>query len=135
MTRAMLKSIARVVAAVLLLAQLAVTAYACPWTSATARAAAAEAQGADGITPGCTEPMAVALDPAAPNLCAEHCKFGQQSSGMSAPGTPPLLLTALYLVAPLPPEAVPPPHPAAASISALVAASPPHAIAHCVLRI
>lgn len=134
MTRATLRSIAAIVAAVLLLAQLTVAAYACPWTSATARAAAVDAQDAQNPTPGCAEPMAV-LDPAAPNLCAEHGKFGQQSSGTSVPGAPPLLLTALYQVAPLPPRATPPPHPAAASISALAATSPPHAIAHCVMRI
>jgi len=44
------------------------------------------------------------------------------------------LLTALYTTTPaLPGKA--PPRPTAATLSALVAASPPHAILHCVYRI
>jgi hypothetical protein len=78
--------------------------------------------------------MVGAMDPSSPNLCAEHCKVGQQSDKAPTLNAPPVVLTALYAT-PLVPETAPPPRPAVATLSALVAASPPHAILHCVYRI
>jgi hypothetical protein len=132
MPRRALQSIARLLVGALLFAQLAVAAYACPRPDA----AAADNREATAAMPGCDEPMGTAaLDPAAPNLCAEHCKAGQQSERASPTlGVPAAILTARYAL-PSVPSAPPPPRPAATSISALVAASPPHAIAHCVFRI
>jgi hypothetical protein len=79
--------------------------------------------------------MAVgAMDPQNANLCAEHCKVGQQSDQASTLTVPAALLMALYF-APVMPTPTAGPHPAAATPSALVAASPPHAILHCCFRI
>lgn len=115
---------------VLLFAQLAVAAYACPGLG-VAQAVEAEAAGTPMVD---CEAMAGAFDPAAPNLCAEHCKFGQQSDHAAKLNVPAAVLAVLYLTVP-PPLHTPPPQSMAASISALVAASPAHAIAHCVFRI
>ena len=75
-----------------------------------------------------------AMDPEAANLCAEHCKQGRQGDQASTLTVPAALLKALYAIAPSLPGTAPP-RPAAAPLSALVAASPPHAILHCVYRI
>lgn len=146
MTRAFLRAVARGLIGVVLMAQMIISAYACPAISQAAAAAmqmpaegaSADEQGlADGDLPmaqmsNCDD-MAGAIDPAAPNLCAEHCKYGQQSDHAPTLNAPAAVLTALYVM-PLVPVTAPPPHPAAATLSALVAASPPHAILHCVYR-
>jgi hypothetical protein len=142
LTRATVRRVAAGLAGVLLCAQMAIAAYACPGlalvTAADAEAATASA------APAVSAPMAncdgmngatgSALDPAAPNLCAEHCKYGQQSDQAGTLSVQAAVLTALYAVQPVP-VASPAPRPAAATLCALVAASPPHAIAHCVYRI
>jgi hypothetical protein len=135
MTRGLLRSLARGLIGVLLVAQLAVAAYACPGLAAkapdTATASAGAAMG--GQMPGCDD-MVGAMDPDSANLCAEHCKQGSQSDQASSLTVPVALLTALYATTPgLPGRA--PPRPTAATLSALVAASPPHTILHCVYRI
>jgi hypothetical protein len=135
MTRGFLRGLTRGLISVLLLAQLAVAAYACPGLAAKAPAAAmASADGAvDAQMPDCTD-MVGAMDPESANLCAEHCKQGQQSDQASTLTVPVAMLTALYTTTPaLSCKALP--RPAAATLSALVAASPPHAILHCVYRI
>lgn len=142
MTRATLRRVAAGLAGVLLCAQMAIAAYACP---GLALATAANAEPATASTaPAMSAPMAncdgmngatgSALDPEAPNLCAEHCKYGQQSDQAGTLGLQAAVMTALYAVQPVP-VAAPPARPPAAALSALVAASPPHAIAHCVYRI
>jgi hypothetical protein len=78
--------------------------------------------------------MAADLDPDAANLCAEHCKVGQQSHELPAVFVPVPELSALYALR-LAPVLVPPPRPIAAMVDALVAASPPLAVLHCVYRI
>lgn len=149
MRRSWVRVVARGVIGVLLTAQLAIAAYACP-ALAAATATAANAQipasnalpdehgAADIGTPmaanGHCEDMIGSLDPSAPNLCAEHCKNGQQSDQARTLSVPAAVFSPLYLAPPVPVKA-PPPRPAAATISALVAASPPHAILHCVYRI
>ena|SRR5688572_1117538 len=142
MTRATLRRVAAGLAAVLLYAQVAIAAYACPGLASAAAGepaptAAGSAFPAAVPMPNCdgmNGAMGAALDPAAPNLCAEHCKYGQQSDQASTLSVPAAVLALLYAVPTLPAQAVPP-RAAAASLSALVAASPPHAIAHCVYRI
>ena len=137
MTRAAAKTIAKLVAGALVCAQLLVAAYACPWF-ARSGAAAADAMAASADTampaamPGCDEPMPT-MDPASPNLCAEHCKYGQQSDRCPTVALPPALFSPLYATVGAP--AVAPRPCVTAWLSALVAASPPHAIAHCVWRI
>lgn len=135
MTRGFLRGLARGLVGVLLFAQLAVAAYACPALNgkspATAMASSGEAM--DSQMPGCDD-MVGAMDPESANLCAEHCKQGKQSDQAPTLTVPVAMLTALYTTTPSPPGKAPP-RPAAATLSALVAASPPHAILHCVYRI
>lgn len=148
MTRNFLRRVARGLVGVVLLAQMSITAYACPGISSALQASRqATAMGAPmaeptdsaavrmaAQAPACAD-MAGAMDPTYANLCAEHCKYGQQSDQASTVSVPAAaLLVALYDT-PAVPELAPPPRPAAASMSALVAASPPHAILHCVYRI
>lgn len=147
MTRNFLRRVARGLVGVVLLAQLSIAAYACPGISSALQASRqATAIGTPMSEPDDTaalrmaaqapacDDMAGAMDPAFANLCAEHCKYGQQSDQASTVNAPAAALVALYAL-PLAPQAAPPPRPAAASMSALVAASPPHAILHCVYRI
>jgi len=118
MTRHFLRMIGWALIGVVLLAQLMVSAYACP-----------------GLSPGTTTampPMANCDDMAA--LCAAHCHAGQQSDQVVTLTAPAVLLTALYLT-PLRPEPLVAPRPAAVASGALVAASPPHTILHCCFRI
>lgn len=150
MTRGLVRMVARGLIGMLLFAQLAIAAYACPALSASlaggsssemsmpmvqdADAAAPEdARGSSMQGSPCAD-MVGATDASSGNLCAEHCKYGQQSDHASTLTVPAVLLSALYPMTPWAPETPPPPRSAAASLSALVAASPPHAILHCVSR-
>lgn len=147
MTRSFLRAVARGLIGVVLMAQMIVSAYACPALaspSATtmqmpaASVSADEQSSANADMPtaqasNCDD-MTGAMDAGSPNLCAEHCKMGQQSDHAPTLTAPAVVLTALY-VTPLVPVMAPLPRPAAGTLSALVAASPPHAILHCVHRI
>ena len=82
--------------------------------------------------PDCSD-MVGAMDPEAANLCAEHCKYGQQSDHVSTLTVPAVVLNALYTTPVVPPASLP--CSAAARAGAPVAASPPHAILHCVFLI
>ena len=140
--------VARGLIGLLLFSQLAIAAYACPALSAgqaggsstemsmAQDAVAATDDAGDSAMQGspCAD-MVGATDTASGNLCAEHCKYGQQSDHASTLTVPAVLLSALYPMTPWVPETASPPRPAAASLSALVAASPPLAILHCVSRI
>ena len=44
------------------------------------------------------EGMANEMDPASPNLCAEHCKYGEQGDQLRPPTVPAVSLTSLYVV-------------------------------------
>lgn len=148
MTRSFLRSICRALVGVVLLAQLAVSAYACPLlplvvmnVSAIAASSSMEemASGQDAATPAGEQGIACAdmagpMDSAFANLCAEHCHHGQQSDQAATLTVPAALLTALYITA-SPPEPVAAQRPAAAAPSALAAASAPLAILHCCFRI
>jgi hypothetical protein len=128
MTRRFLRAVGRALIGVVLFAQLSVSAYACPGVSAAGTLATTLPSAMD------CEDMTGAMDASSPNLCAEHCKYGQQSDHAPTLNAPAAVLTALYAM-PVVPETAPPARPAAATLSALVAASPPHAILHCVHRI
>lgn len=147
MKRSFLRLVARGLAGVVLATQMLIAAYACPAMAFPASSAvqmpdasvSADEQGSantdmSAAQESSCDDMAGAMDPAAPNLCAEHCKYGQQSDHAPTLNAPTVVLTALYAM-PLVPVTAPPPRPAAATLSALVAASPPHAILHCVHRI
>jgi hypothetical protein len=135
MRRGWVRAVARGLVGVVVLAQLAIAAYACPALSA-ATAANAQVSAPEGMAGGanCDDMTGGSVDPAWPNLCAEHCKVGQQSDQAQTITVPTAVLTPLYAT-PLVPETALPSRPAAATMSALVAASPPHAILHCVFRI
>lgn len=147
MTRAFLKAVARGLIGVVLMTQMIISAYACaaisqplatkmqmPAASASAdEQSSANADRPMAQTSNCVG-MAGAMDASSPNLCVEHCKVGQQSDHAPTLNVPTVVLTALY-VTPLVPVVAPLPRPDAATLSALVAASPPHAILHCVHRI
>ena len=150
MTRSFLRAIARTLVGMLLIAQISIAAYACPAmlspaaanmqmlpvpqagaslderSSTTARMPMAQMSDCDDMVDGPQAPYS--------NLCAEHCKYGQQSDQAPTLNVPVAVLSALYATAPVPVLA-PPPRPAAATANALVAASPPHTLAHCVFRI
>lgn len=149
MTRALVRMVARGLIGLLFFSQLAIAAYACPALSASlagdsspamfvpmAQDAAIAQEDARGfamqVSP-CAD-MVGATDSGSSNLCAEHCKYGQQSDHSSTVSVPAVLLSTLYPMTPWAPETAPPVRPAAAFLSALVAASPPHAILHCVYR-
>ena len=147
MTRSFLKAVARGLIGAVLMTQMIISAYACPAMSLPsavtmqmpgASASVNEQSSANAEMPmaqaSICDDMAGAMDASSPNLCAEHCKVGQQSDHASTLSAPAVVLTALY-VTPLAPVMAPLPRPAAATLSALVAASPPHAILHCVHRI
>lgn len=148
MTRGLLKAVARGLISVLLFAQFAIASYACPGLVSPSTAgmkmeaasAAVPEQGSGVAGPVAAAPtmncdeMAGVMDPSMPNLCAEHCRYGQQSDHAATITVPTLLLIALYST-PQAPEKVVPPYSVAATMSALVAASPPHAVLHCVYRI
>ncbi len=145
MTRHFLRQICRALIGVVLFAQLAVSAYACPGLARAAHMPMGGVAVADANPHAATAATAVSqpmdcasmagpMDPEFANLCAEHCHHGQQSQQASTLTVPAALLNALY-VTPLAPEPVVAPRPAADTTSALVAASAPHAILHCCFRI
>lgn len=133
MTRATLRAVCRVLVGVLLFAQMAIAAYACPGLVSASASASASVAATSEKAAACDD-MSGAMDPSFPNLCAEHCKYGQQSDQANTLTLPAVLLVALYST-PSVQEIAPSPRLAGAAMSTLVAASPPHAILHCVYRI
>ena len=145
MRKGFLRSVAQLLIGCLLFAQLAVAAYACP--SVPSMGVQISMAGSNEVDAGkvsmdvasqrmsnCEDMAMGAQDPQNPNLCAEHCKFGQQSDQASTQTVPAAMLLALYF-APLEPAPKAGLRPAAVTPSALVAASPPHTILHCCFRI
>ena len=135
MSRSLLRRVAGWLVGVLLLAQMAVASYACPALSAALRAGQAPqaaAQAMAAAMPDCSE-MAGALDPGSANLCAEHCKYGQQSDQAPSLLLPVALLTVLYTTPPASAPALP--SAAAAAQDARLAPPPGHAVLHCVYRL
>lgn len=147
MTRSFLRAVARCLVSGLLMAQMAIAAYACPALSSGATGnMQMSAPNASLDEPGqanaavsmahhgnCGD-MPGTMDKSLPNLCAEHCKVGQQSDKAPTLNAPTAVLTALYAM-PLVPQPALPPRSAAGTLSALVAASPPLTVLHCVYRI
>lgn len=142
MTRSFLRSVSRLLIGVVMLAQMAVSAYACPGLAVrTMQMASAVADDQAGVSDDDAAQtmtdfagMAGGMDSSFPNLCAEHCHQGEQSDQAPTLTVPAVLLSALYVTAfALEPTATP--RPAADATSALVAASPPHTILHCCFRI
>lgn len=145
--RAPRKSICRVLIGILLFAQFAVASYACPRLSdtasiangypATLTAVAVDSQGAVSVSTAGILSDCDRMDQDAGNLCAEHCRQGQQSvDSAPAPVMQAAMPTLLYPLF-LEPEHTPgfgrsfPAHDARMA----AAHAPPHAILHCVFRI
>lgn len=139
MKRSLLRSIARCLIGVLLFGQLAIAAYACPALLSAVTAAeqgerpSVASQAAHPTSASNCDDSMGATDPASPNLCAEHCKAGKQSDHAPSIVVPVAWPVVLYENLPLAPIA-PGLRPARSSLSGPVAASPPHAILHCVRR-
>ena len=141
MRRKFLRKVAVALVGVVLFAQVAVAAYACPKlmpagaateSSMTAPAMAeGEASQDSGSGIDCAS-MAAAPD--ASPLCAEHCRSGQQSDQTASVTVPTPALTALYSTL-LPSQTGPAFLTAASSSGAVVAPSPPRTILHCRLLI
>lgn len=144
-----LRSICRALIGIVLFAQIAISAYACPALSAVGTMSMTMAMAAaESPPPASSEPSGVAadlqaidcadmagtMDDASPNLCSEHCRYGHQSDQAASLTVPAALLNALY-VTPLAPEPIVAPRATAAQTGARAAASPPHAILHCCFRI
>ena len=154
--RAFRKGICRLLIGVLLLSQFAIAAYACPGMAAMSATAGAAVDGAVAAMGDRHDESAVAradgaasnsdleatspcegMDRAVPNLCAEHCRYGQQSADHAqVPTVAPALLAVLYELPSLPAETAGSVSPLRASGGALLAvAATPHAILHCCFRI
>lgn len=148
MKRAFLRAVARGLVGGLLVAQMAIAAYACPALSSGSTGnmqmpapsaspverAPPDAGGMPMAQPDDCHDMDGSMDATSPNLCAEHCKQGQQGDKPPTLNAPAVVLVALYATQWVP-EPAPPPRSATATLSALVAASPPHTVLHCVYRI
>ena len=147
LSRALNKSICRVLIGVLLFAQFAVASYACPRSSDTALPADRESATLTAVAMDPEEAVPVQatgmsadcdrMDRDAANLCAEHCRHGQQSvDSAPAPVVHAAMPTLLYAV-PLEPECTPGLGLSLPARDANMAAAhpPPHAILHCVFRI
>lgn len=131
--RALSKSICLVLVGVFLFAQLAVAGYACPgFGQPVGQTVDLKPVDSDSAMPGGCDQM----DPQAANLCAEHCKFGQQSSN---PAPAPLAMAPMSALRYVLPAVDIGGIEAAGVVQApdplLAAAPPPHTILHCVLRI
>ena len=146
MTRATGKLISRMLMGVLLFAQLAVASYACPGlkgmqsmssgSAATATLMAAADASSDSQTAG-MPPDCDRMDPDAANLCAEHCRQGQQSVDTTPAHLVGLAFATFLYSIPLEPQ-----HSLGSGRSSPApdarlhaAPEPPHAILHCVFRI
>ena len=130
LSRAIRKSISLMLMGVLLFAQLAVASYACPRLGGMDPASVSAVMPAS-MAPGCDQ-----LDPEAANLCAEHCRQGQQSADTAAaPAVSAAIPTFLYLI-PTEPQHWPGSGRSAPAVDDSVGAAPepPHAILHCVFR-
>jgi len=142
-TRRFLRTVARLLIGAVFAAQWAVAAYACPAlsTGAMAQSVVVDGGGQGAVQPGMVmdaavdcDDMVASMDPAAPNLCAEHCKQGQQSDQASTLTVPTAILTVRYALRALT-ETAAVPRALDTAPTVRVAAFPPHAILHCVFRI
>lgn len=144
LSHALRQAISRLLIGVLLVAQLAVAAYACPSLAsmqvpmlmggaAIASDDASLVQASAAMT-DCEQMHA--LDNQSPNLCLEHCRHGQQSAETAS--MPTVFVALPVFLYPLPIES-PAGHgsdwPALCPDVSRTAATPPHSILYCVFRI
>ena len=141
LSRSLTNQICRALIGVLLFAQLAVSAYACPGLTPKATAMGADmgmsmpvahpSADSDRAASGCNQ-----MDPDAANLCLEHCRAGHQSSDTAPVPVHYATTPALLYVIPTEPELLADSSPSLLAADPLISsAPPPHAILHRVLRI
>jgi hypothetical protein len=134
LTRSFNRLMCRALIGLMLFAQLATAAHACPGLSQLV----ARAQGLQAAFGGhmvtCDQMGRSSHNPS-PNLCAEHCRYGEQSSQVHTPATPAVALVSLYPIVPTALDAALPMSATSASVDAHAAALTPHAILHCVFRL
>ncbi len=143
--RSLTSQICRVLIGVLLFAQLAIAAYACPMpatksTSTTSSmgvsVATVQDQSMDSDKAISECDQMGQMDSSSPNLCLEHCRAGHQSSDTAPAPIVAAMSPALLYVLPTELEPVMGSSPSLPAMDPLLAsAPPPHAILHCVLRI
>lgn len=139
-TRAIRKTVSRLLIGVLLFAQLAIASYACPGLSAISSTGAPDATASARVQAAVEPSPSMAgceqIDASAANLCAGHCQHGQQSADTApVPVVHAAIPTFLYSL-PIEPEHLlgsGRSHPAP-DVSLAAAPPPPHAILHCVFR-
>ena len=144
LSRSLTSQICRVLIGVLLFAQLAVAAYACPAFGTKApmsgqmvsAAAPVQDSSVDAAKAVSACDQMGQMDSSSPNLCLEHCRSGHQSSDTAPAPIVAAMTPALLYVLPTELEPVTGSSPSLPAMDPLVAtAPPPHAILHCVLRI
>lgn len=133
MKRSFRRAVCHFLMGAIMVAQMAVAAYACP-RFGTVDANAAPITIRTDLMPADCDQMKGMLDPAAPNLCSAHCHNHEQSANHAdAPALPPALFVALYWLID---RAFVEPLTQTPESSVLHAAlPPPHAILHCCFRI
>jgi hypothetical protein len=133
MTRNLRQWIARAMVGVLLFAQVAVNAHACPAMGMVPSEAGASI--VSDASSAATDSSSAQMDPSAPALCLAHCDHGQQSADHAgAPIVQAALLTTLYTLPPLT-ESTGRARPLLDQPRPQAASSPPLAILHCCFRI
>ena len=141
MTRTFKQAICRLLIGLVLFAQMAVAAYACPAMSMAAAAESADCATmamADASQERAERPTALEdkFDAGAPNLCAAHCHFGQQTSDEATTlAVPPLALVDSLYAVPVLATKLEGVRPDAEAPDRFAAAFPPHSILHCCFRI
>jgi hypothetical protein len=132
--------VARLLVGVLLSAQMAVTAYACPVmlngsTHSTAPSAVMGMGDVAETQSGGMETKLGGMDSDLPNLCLGHCQYGQQNAdSTSSPSLAAAVLTSLYALPSLEQSAgLARPIATASGPPSLV--DRPHAILHCCFRL
>jgi hypothetical protein len=145
LSRSLTSQICRVLIGVLLIAQLAVSAYACPGaaTKSVSMSGGSPTAMADGQDASVDAAKAVGacdqmsqMDSSSPNLCLEHCRTGHQSSDTAPAPIVATMSPALLYFLPAELESSADSSPSPVAMDRLLAsAPPPHAILHCVLRI
>ena len=131
MSRTVLKLVGKWVVATLVFLQLAVAAYACP--SLRGDGAVPCAQQSGDATQGARADH-IYLDPAAPNLCQQHCQQGSQAVDSGTPVAAPVI--ALPLLAIVTPPSLPSAPESGHQPEFLTRETePPRSIRFCVLRV
>jgi len=137
----MSRFIARLLVGVLLFAQMAVAAYACPvmLNGSANRPGHSASMGMGDVaamhSSGEMEASFGGMDSDLPNLCFGHCQFGHQNTDSTSPPTPSVaMLTSLYTLPSLE-QSVGLARPLATASGSPSTADPPHAILHCCFRL